>query len=347
MKRWLFLLATPLMLLAQQYDQNDQRVSTEQIEKQLEDAETQYQHALKLFNPWYSGPLITGSATMCAPGLVVWQPYVYFTDTYGAFNEDRKWVDAPNNFSLSPQPLASFQTGVTSTVDTTISIFNTVAQWQQNQFSGGMTDTNWALGFCVYKQTLWIPGAKFSVSQTFPTGKYKNLDPTNLGLDATGGGAWKTKFQLNFSKVILWDTYHPMNTRISFNYTFATPIKVTNFNTYGGGYGTKGVVHPGNTFEVDLGLELSINQPWVAALDVQYTCTNQTKFNGISGTMTKGGSAPASVGKGYSDQLSLAPAIEYNFNDSMGIIAGAWFTVYGRNAGNFVSGIFSWYWTFP
>ena len=147
-----------------------------------------------------------------------------------------------------------------------------------------------------------------------------------------------------FGKLLLWDTLHPLNTRLALGYTIYTPVHVKNFNTYGGGFKTRGVVFPGNAFNADLGLELSISQRWVIALDSVYTFTNRTHFHGNPGMTSSG--TKASVGKGYSDQLSFAPAIEYNFSDKMGLIGGAWFSVYGRNSSNFVSGILSGYFKF-
>ncbi len=347
--RYLFLLILPLYLIAQNYEQEPPpppppHVSPQKVQQQLNEAEQQFNRAVKLFNPWYTGPLITPSATMVPPGQMMWQPYIYFTDNYAQFNEKRESVDAPNEFIINPQPIV-VQIGVTPSVDTTI-IFGALAQWKEDRFSGGAQDLVLQLGFLINKQTLYVPKSKFTVSQSFPTGAYKNLNPRNLGLDGTGAGCWGTTFSLTFGKVMFWDTLHPLNTRISFGYKINTPVKVTNFNSYGGGFGTRGVVHPGPAFNVDLGLEVSINQPWVAALDIVYNFQQRTPFHGRAGTTTKGGSIPAATGGVYNDQLSLAPALEYNFNDSMGILWGVWFTVWGRSAPNFVSGIFSWYWVF-
>lgn len=346
MQRLLVFLLLPLLLFAQGYRNNSSppRVPPEEVERQLSDAEKQFEHARTLFTAWYTGPLITPSATMVPPGMYMWQPYIYFTDNYGAFNSEREWVDAPNRFFINPVPLI-LQIGVTDQVDTLI-IAGAIAQWQEGKFSGGIQDTTLQLGFLVQKETPWVPKAKFSIGQSFPTGKYKNLDPDNIGLDGTGVGAWGTTFTLTFGKVLFWNTAHPVNSRLSFQYKLSTPIRVSNFNSWGGGYGTQGVVKPGNTFTADMGLELSVNQPWVVAIDIVYTATNRTKFNGNPGTTTEGGTTPASIGGGYSDQLSLCPAVEYNFNINNGIITGIWFSVYGKNAVNFVSGVFSWCWVF-
>jgi len=282
---------------------------------------------------------------MVPPGQAMLQPYIYFTDNYGRYDSHRNLTSSPNRFYINPQPIL-IQIGVTPSVDATL-VIGTIAQWQQSQFSGGFQDTTLQIGFQICEQTPWVPKAKFSIAQSLPTGKYQNLNPDKLSLDSTGAGAWQTSFVLSFGKVILWDTQHPMNTRLSFNYTASTPVKVNNFNNYGGGYGTRATVYPGSTFKADLGLEVSVTEPWVVALDIVYNCTNITKYAGFPGVTTNGGTVLASMGSGFNDQLSLAPAVEYNFNANMGVLGGAWFTIYGRNASSFVSGIFSWYWQFP
>ena len=53
-----FLLAA-LPLMAQEEIPHE---TPEQIQHELDEAETQYKHALEMFNPWYAGPLLTGSA---------------------------------------------------------------------------------------------------------------------------------------------------------------------------------------------------------------------------------------------------------------------------------------------
>ncbi len=338
------------LFVAQQQDQEEQQPQVtpaqhktpEEIQQELIEAQAKYEHALKLFNPWYTGPLITPSATMVAPGWAMWQPYIYFTDTYANYNAHRHVVDRPNLFSIKVQPVI-VQIGVTPSVDTTV-IMSAVENWSKGHSGGGFNDITAAIGFLINKESIYVPKFKFTISQSFPTGKYQHLSHNGLALDGTGAGAWQTSFTFAAGKVIFWNTLHPMNARFAFTATLSTSVHVRNFNAYGGGFGTSGSVHPGNAYSADLGLELSITQPWVAALDVVYNWQNKTTFHGKSGFNAEG--TPASVGTGYSDQLSLAPAIEYNFNENMGILWGVWFTVYGRNAGDFVSGIFSWYWYF-
>lgn len=336
MKNLLWILLLPFALLAQADK------TPAEIEQELQIAEAQFQKAKKMFNPWYTGPLLTASATMMDPGWGNIQPYVFVTDNFGHYNAKRHSDDIHKLVQVNP--LMIFQAGITSWMDTILQI-QTLTNWQNHQHGGSVGDTIWTVGFPLAKQSLYVPNIKVTLNETFPTGRYQHLKPRKLGTDSTGAGAYQTNFGLALSKVILWMWKHPMNLRLQFNYGFNTTVHVRGLNTYGGAPNTRGTVRPGNTFKTSLGVEYSLSQRWVLATDVVYTATGRNKFQGFAGTLADG--SPATVGGGYSDQLSLAPALEYNLNANIGFLGGCWFTVYGRNAFNFASGILSFTYTFP
>ncbi|MBS0624877.1 MAG: hypothetical protein JSS32_02365 [Verrucomicrobia bacterium] len=308
--------------------------SPQEIQKELQTAEDQLKRAEQLFNPWYTGPLLTPSATMMPPGYANAQPYIFIVDNYANYNEDRKSVSLANNL-INLNPLNILQIGITDSMDTSITN-QTQTNWQDGKSGGGYGDTQVSFGFLVQEQGLYIPKMKVSISETFPTGKYQRLRPS--GLDGAGGGTYATSFSFAIAKIFFWATQHPVNTRYAMSYQVSTPVKVHGYNAYGGGIGTKGVVKPGNKFNADLGIEVSIDQRWVLANDFVYTMTDQTTFTGKT---------TAPVGKGFSDNFSLAPAIEYNFNENLGVLGGVQFSVYGRNSLNFISAILSIEYTFP
>ena len=66
---------------------------------------------------------------------------------------------------------------------------------------------------------------------------------------------------------------------------------------------------------------------------------DRTKFSGKRGRDQDGN--PAEIGSGSSDVLSLAPALEWNFTENLGIIGGVWFSLTGRNSEDFISYVFS------
>ena len=281
---------------------------------------------------------------MMPPGWANIQPYLYVTDNYARFDSERHSISKDSSL-VSLNPSVGMQFGVTKTMDISFSI-QAFGNWQYGQSGGGFGDTSVTIGFPITAQTLHVPAIKLCIKETFPTGQYQHLNTNGFGLSATGGGAYQTQFSLSMAKVLFWDYLHPMNFRLYFSYNLPTTVTVNGFNNYGGGFGTHAKVRPGNTFSADMGIEISLTQRWVVATDLAYTAQNETKYSRYAGTTTKGGALPASIGGGFNDNLSLAPAFEYNWNENLGFVGGVWFSVYGRNSNNFVSGVLSVTWTF-
>ena len=318
--------------------------SAEEVQVELDQAERDFQHALTLFNPWYSGPIVAGSPSMVPPLSISLQPYFYAIDNYGVFNSNSEAKHtSPPLWEFQLQPVT--QTGLTSWMD--IAIAPTLTTNVRSDHSHtGLTDFPLILGFKFLEQGVWIPAIKFTVGETLPIGKYQHLSPAKEGTDITGGGSWVTTFSLRLGKVLFWWTRHPLNTRLYLGYSIPTTVHVKGLNAYGGGDGTRGKVRPGNSFTVDFALEWSLTQRWALATDAIYTATARTKFNGNAGIDPATG-MPASVGSGSSYSFQLAPAIEYNWSESLAAIAGIWFTPYGRNSGRFINYNFSVSWSYP
>ena len=119
-------------------------------------------------------------------------------------------------------------------------------------------------------------------------------------------------------------------------YTIPNSVHVKGYNLYGGGHHTRGTIYPGQSLVVLFGFEISLTQRWAIANDIQYLHVNKTHFKGRKG---KTNGVKNVVGFPSSEQFSLAPAIEYDFSAYVGVIAGVWFSVAGRNALDFASGV--------
>ncbi len=338
MRSCLVLAVLPVFLLAQ-----DEPVKTpEEIEVELTEDEKLFKEAQEMFNPWYAGPLLTGGAHMMPPGMALIQPYLFVTNNYARWDSDRHSVNTPDRLNINPS-ISPFQFGITSWLDMSLS-----AQWvynrQQGKHGSGFGDSSIGVGFPILAEGLNTPAIKATFTETFPTGRYQRLSSHKLGLDATGAGSYQSSFGIRMSKVVFWSYKHPMNLRATFSYTVPTRVRVHGFNAYGGGFGTRGTVRPGNSASANAAFEYSFTQKWVFATDIVYAWSDSTKFHGRRGTNADG--TRASVGGGSSDQLSLAPALEYNPTTYLNFIGGIWFDVYGRNTSKFLSGIFSFSYTF-
>ncbi len=315
--------------------------SPAQIQRELDSAQADFDTAKKMFSPFYSGPLLTGSANNCPPGHVNIEPYLFITDNYGVYTSNRKRENIDDLWNINP--VFIFQTGLTKWLDVQITpqaIYNTTRN--QGNFNWGDLDVT--LGFQLIKETPFLPALRFTVTEIFPLGKYDHLDPDRLGTDGTGGGSFQTQFNLNISKVLWTFPLHPMQVRGNAVYVIPSRVDVDSFNTYGGGHGTHGTIFPGNIWELYASMEVTMVRHWVAALDLAYKNFNKTRFSGTRGTTPSG--LPAPIGAPSGDQFSMAPAIEYNPSAHQQFIVGTWFTVTGRNSSAFVSLIMAYnhYW---
>lgn len=316
-------------------------VPLEKIRKELDVAQSDFERAKKMFNPWYAGPLITGSAHTLDPGLVNIQPYLYVFDNFALYDSKRHAHDIKKYIVVNPT--ATIQTGIFKWLDVTLGLQGYYKQ-REGVSSGNIGDTSLSFGIQLIRETEYIPAVKLALSESFPTGKYRNLKPHKAAVDSSGNGSFVTGIGLNFGKVIWWWLTHPLNVRLASKYSIYSDINVKNFNAYGGGYGTKGHVKTDGIFTADLGLELSLTQKVVIALDVCYEYDKKFTFKGKKGFTID--NEPAETGSPMSDVLSLAPALEYNFTPDIALIGGAWFSVYGKNAFDFACGIITFTATF-
>jgi hypothetical protein len=304
------------------------------VQEEVSQAEKDFEIAKKMFNPWYGGPLITGSGVTLPKGTINIQPYIFYTVDYAAFDANRKSHSIKNLYITNPQ--FGFGYGITDRIS-----FGFLASWihkkQSSQSSNHFSDTQVGFDFGLVRETPYIPAIKFTLKETFPSGRYENFNPNKATVEATGTGAYSTSFAITSSKVLWFWLTHPMNLRLSLNYTFSSNVNVKGFNSYGGGFSTDGKVKVGNDFFISFGYEFSFTQKAVFALDLAYEYQNKSTFKGINGTTALGSIAP--VGSLSRDVLSLAPALEYNFNQSLSLVAGAWFSVWGKNTSDFAAGI--------
>ncbi len=285
--------------------------------------------------PWFTGPLIAPVGAVVPFGHFEVQSYLFFTTNTGTYS--RHWHSEPTHtmFSFNPQLRCYF--GLSDWMDLTIlpEFFSNTSRGKTSVRFGDLP-----IGFdfqIIQPDATWFPGLKFTVQEIFPTGHYDHLNPKNYLTDSTGLGSFGTNFNLLLYQVIHLQDVHYMTFTFSAGYTLNLPVNVEGYNAYGGGHGTNGKIVGGNQFQAILSFELSLSQNWALALDNVYTHMDATTFYGDPGTTSNGD--PATVGLPSSEQLSFAPAFEYNFSEALGLCVGCWFTAMGRNSTQFRSGV--------
>jgi len=277
--------------------------------------------------PWLTGPIITPSARVVPQGHFNLEPYFFWTTAHGVYDNHGHVVKTPVFHQALTQMV--YKVGLTENID-----LEGLFQWAYNRTEGQSASVfgDIPVGFDIQllKEGKSTPYLKVTIQETFPTGKYNNLDPNKLGTDRGGFGTYATTVGIGASKTIFFGDHHYLRWRTFISAAFLSSVNVKGTNAFGGGIGTKGRVSPGNVYGFVFGAEYTLSLNWALAFDYNISYANRDKFKGRTLTV---------VGSPYSVEMSIAPAIEYNWSDSMGIIIGPWFSIGGRNANRFASAV--------
>lgn len=282
--------------------------------------------------PWFTGTLLSSRGSTLDRGHAVVEPYLYFTQYGGLYNDTWRLQSANNFRTIVQQNYLIY--GLTDRIDLELA-----PQWlsnrSQGQSSTGFGDFPVALGFQALRGRpgSWVPAIRLWVQEMFPTGRFENLDPIKASVEATGGGSFATTFGAGVQNLFHLGGDHFLRYRFNLTHSLYMPVDVTGFNAYGGGFGTDGRVHPGSVTTLTAAAEYTLTRHWVLALDIGFQIIQATRFSGTPGIGPTG--EPAVTGRGSGDVLSVAPAVEYLFNEHVGLIADPWFSVRGRNTSDF------------
>lgn len=285
--------------------------------------------------PWFAGTLEAPAATVNAAGQLTLEPSLSLSNGRGSYGQNGQRI-ANSHPSYTINPLILIKYGVAPGVQSTL---NVQGAWnrESGESSSSFGDTGLGLGFALLDEdpeTL-APAVRLDLQATLPTGDYQRLDPDLDGSDATGSGSYVAGLRLNSAKTFTVGehAFRP-HACVAYDFYFSH-VGVHGTNAYGGGRGTSGTVTPGRSLTAYLSGEYALSQRWALALDLVYTHNGRNKFRGDSGVQPNG--APASVGNGTAHLYTIAPALEYSWSETRGVVAGATFDVAGRNASQAIS----------
>ena len=285
---------------------------------------------------WSTGPLIIPPNDIIDFGHFNYEPYLYWTQFKDTYDAHWKSVSSPLFTSVIFQPLIRagiFPRGEldiypTVTYNNTEHVHDWV--WGDMPFSLNIQvleddPDHW------YHPLTWV-----GLLAVAPWGKYEKLKPSKLGTDIGGTGSWLPGVSLSLYHEFYIYGPHYLSVQSYFSFQYGSPVHVKGLNFYGGDEDTRGKVFPGDITQAIVSFQYSLSHRWVLALDNVYTHTNKTRFKGDT-------SPDAPMTSPSSETFSMAPALEYLWNENFGIVGGAWFTVAGRNTDQFVSGVIAIY----
>ena len=283
---------------------------------------------------WWTGPLLAASAGSLAPGHFLIEPYVFDVIPRGHYDTDGRRQSAPHSNNFGSQSYVLY--GLTDRVG-----IGLIPRFGFNDPGAGRSSSKVGIGDLTlqaqygltrFTEGGWIPSTSFVFQETLPVGKYDRLGERPA--DGFGAGVYSTTLAL-YSQYFFWmPNGRILRTRLDISYSISGSAGVRDVSVYGTGEGFSGRARPGNSAIINAAWEYSLTRNWVLALDVVYEHDSNTRVSGLDLKTSGAGLLPATVelNSGSGHTWSLAPAIEYNFNSRVGVIAGAKLTVAGRNA---------------
>jgi hypothetical protein len=296
-------------------------------------AEQPLEETKEEYLPWFTGPLLAGSGKTCPKNHYDLQPNFIVFSSSSFYNTHWKTEHLSTFVTIQPSLLYLF--GITNWMDCQV-----VGSLNTNFCSGKndtrMSDTSLNFGFQALtdKRDSFEPDLRIVLKQDFPTGHYKNLNPHKESTDASGSGFYKIGVGANFQKIFYLDQ-RLLRGRFNFTYKISPTTFVEGFSVFGGGFNTSGHIDPTHYFSADIAFEYTLSQNITFAIDCFWEAQSKGNFKGKPG-QTKEGKNALVLSPSF-QRFSLAPALEYNFSDTAGIIAGSWFTVAGKNTPQFAS----------
>ena len=285
---------------------------------------------------WWTGPMLANTAATVPRGHMTMEAYLFDVRTRGSFDDHgTRHNTAPAN-SYGSESYIVF--GLTDKWNVGM-----LPTFNYNMVSGEPSSAGPGAGdltlqvqrrLTKFVPCRRVPAISAAVQETLPTGRYDRLG--NRRTDGMGAGAYTTNLEL-FSQMYFWLPNRRI-VRMRFNVmdSISSHAPVDGVSVYGTGAGFRGRAKPGSSFFVDAAWEYSLTRSWVLALDATYGNARNTRVTGCDSAGGKG-MTPVVMDSGVSDAFGFAPAIEYSWKPSIGVLVGVRVIPAGRNTNETVT----------
>ncbi len=284
---------------------------------------------------FFSGTLLAISAQNTPPGHLNYENFFQYSKIYGIYDQHSRLRRDRDIDIYSVLPLIKF--GIFDFLDfNIITSVNYSRTKHGDDSSFGDTIALFGLKLLDAKAKTWIPDMKLLFGGSLPTGKFDTLDPELFGGDATGSGSIIANLVLSLAKVFPINENHALRFNPNLFFFIPSPVDISGVSIFGGTPETRGKVKPKNQYGFDFPIEYNLTHHWIIGTDIFYLYRGSASFH--SRTLESAFEIRSS------DNLSLAPCLEYSPSEKLGIEAGVWFSVTGRNSEAFATTIiFTWF----
>ncbi len=279
--------------------------------------------------PLFAGTLLGVYPANAAPNHVAVEPFVFITRKYGIYSSGSSLAKKINFHQY--EAWLAVESGLTKWLD--IGVFLKGSYVHSHHLSRALYgDTVLYFGIMASedKKGNWIPDVRILLTESFPTGHYKGLDPLENGADAYGTGSFDSTVILIVRKIFYNIPSHPYNFAINLYYTFSSDAHVQGFSVFGGSPKSSATIRPGDRIIFNLGFEYDLDRHWGMGVDLRYEYQMRDRL--------RSSRPDPDLLLGSVDRFSIAPCLEYNFSESASLTLGPWFSVCGRGTYAFAGG---------
>ena len=258
----------------------------------------------------WTGPMLASTAETLPQGHFYTEPYFFDVISHGDHHPGSSGFyqyGLFNNFTVGVQPAFATATNRLGS-GMTIGDFKLLSQLRLTRFT----------------PTHRVPTIAIVVNEVLPTGKDDRLGARQEG---HGSGAFATEVGLNVQYYFLLRNNRLLRARINLLHSFPTRTDVQDRSVYGTLPGFRGQALPGAKTTLIGAVEYSVTREWVIALDVIRESTRRTVVHGSY----PDGSSVRLISPSTWD-VGFAPAVEYNWSDSTGVLLGVWISPKGHNS---------------
>lgn len=287
--------------------------------------------------PWFTGSLLAPNGHTIPKGNVEVKPFVFASDGVGS--KSYIWQTRATNRTRTINPVLTIGYGITDWWDFDVTFQGYYKErWDKHSFRRGDVLVDMGIQLLTERMHTPTPDLRLFLMESIPFGFYERLNPNKNGTDSSGSGSYETTYGFIIHKTFDTGRGHFFDFQASFGYTHGHRTFVESFNTYGGGYGTRGRIFPEGKWVALFSLQYMVTQNFSFALDIVGMSEQKAKFKGTTGTDVNGNPAKFDLQNAY--QMSIAPGVEWNFSRRVGLIGGVWFSNFGgRSVDEFFSAV--------
>jgi hypothetical protein len=276
---------------------------------------------------WWTGPLVASSANTLARGQFYAEPYLYDNLPYAVFDGKGHAHAISRQNDLGSMTYLKY--GLTDRVTVGLTaLFG--YDWVEHGASSkgvGIGDPSVQVQYRLtpYETDTWIPTVAVNLQESLPMGRYDRLErPT----DGFGSGTYQTTLSIYLQSLFWMPNGRILRARLNLSYGVSDRVSLLGQSVYDTPLGFRGHARPGAYVSADLAFEYSVTRSWVLAIDLWQQQQRNTVVAG-SCPGSDGATVTVSSVSGAIQDLTVAPALEYNWSDRLGLIFGAQVVVSG------------------